>query len=163
VSRITRELRYIGKGRSSLKSCSTALHEPAGRQGFGQYLWEQTMQYTIGFDGAVSAELGQLLHAVEGQLNHRGFQMLAQDSQGASEASPNGVQVPPGNGKCDPPSPECQASGHGGHSPDHGPHPDSGHGGHSPDVIIVAIISLVIGLVAGFLLGKRSGSTTSRT
>lgn len=121
------------------------------------------MQYTVGFNGAASAELGQLLHAVEGQLNHRGFQMLAaEDTPGPAEAgSPAGGKVPPGNGNgdCYCTGKDCEDTTHGGHAVKI-PCPGTTHGGHAQIIIIVGIVVLL--LVGAYFFGKRSASRTSR-
>lgn len=117
------------------------------------------MQYNVGFERAVSAELEQLLHAVQGQLNGRDFHArVSQDTQASGDLPASGVIAPPGGGKCncDPLTEECQAGAHGGHGP-LVPCPAGAHGGHGPLLIVIGAAGLVVGLVIGFLFGKRSG------
>jgi hypothetical protein len=85
------------------------------------------MSYQIGFDGAVSAELTQLLRAVEGQLNGRGTHILSQSdarAQEPSSASTDRSREPPTKDSC----------------------------GHCLVIIVVVVI---IAVVVGFLVGRH--------
>jgi hypothetical protein len=116
------------------------------------------MQYTVSFGGALSAELAQLLHAVQGQLNHRSIQAQASgDTPGSTDSAATAITIkPPPNNPCECKdlSKDCQATGRGGHGPEV-PCPDTGRGGHGPEIVF-GIVGLVIGLVIGFILGRRS-------
>lgn len=145
------------------------------------------MQYTIGFEGAVRAELAQLLRAVQGQLNgpgsnaqvsHRMPGSMVEVSTGGGDCDAvltkacsggshigqgAGQTTESGSGNCDVVlSKDCPAGGHIGHGPEHGGHgPDAERGGQTSAIIVGAVV-LVLGIVIGYMLGKRSGSGTSR-
>ena len=95
------------------------------------------MGYQINFSGAVTPELGQLLHAVEGQLNWRGIH--AQSGDTASSASAASSTGAPGGESADT------------------------HSGHEPSVAVVGTVALVVGLAVGYLVGKSSASSSSKT
>jgi hypothetical protein len=95
---------------------------------------EHFMGYQINFNGAVTPELGQLLHAVEKQLNWHGIH--AQGGDMASSASSTGA---PG-----------------------GVNPDT-HGLHDPNVVVVGGVALVVGFVVGYVVGKSSASSSSKS
>jgi hypothetical protein len=99
------------------------------------------VSYKIGFDGAVTAELQELLQSVERRVNVWG--MHAQTSTGASEST-----SPP----C-PTGQTCSDSVKGPHDDSvKGPHDDSVKGPHDVMVVVVAIVA---GAAAGFVAGKR--------
>jgi len=86
------------------------------------------MKYTIGFDGSASAELSQLLHAVERQINGLGTGILASmDAQAQGTAS---TAQP-----CDPSSANCSGGSSGGHD--------------AVIVVVTAVVAGTIGYVAG--------------
>jgi len=91
------------------------------------------MRYQIGFDGSASAELTQLLHAVERQINGLGTGILAQMDAQAQPASSASTAQP-----CDPSSANCSGDSSGGH-----------------DAIIVVVTAVVAGAV-GYVAGKKS-------
>jgi len=93
------------------------------------------MSYQIGFNGAASAELSHLLHAVEGQLNGRGLHLLGQADAQAQTASSTSTGQP-----CDPLSKDCSGSSSGGH-----------------DIVLVVVTAVVAG-AAGYVAGKRSSA-----
>jgi hypothetical protein len=98
------------------------------------------MSYQIGFNGAASAELTQLLHAVERQLNGLGTGMLAQmdaQAQTTSTGQP-----------CDPKSTNCSSSSGGG--------PDAG------TVVVIAVVAgAIAGAAAGYAAGKKAAKVKS--
>jgi hypothetical protein len=95
------------------------------------------MGYQINFDGAVTAELGQLLHVVQRQLSGHGIH-----AQTSTDTTASTVQAASAVENCHL-TKTC---------------PDT-HGGHGIDVIIV-IAALVIGIGIGYYFGKRSASST---
>jgi hypothetical protein len=95
------------------------------------------MSYQIGFDGAVSAELTQLLCAVEGQLNGRGMHILGQSdaraqAQEPSSASTDRSREPPTKDSC----------------------------GHC---LIIIVVVVIIAVVVGFLVGRHMYKVKSPT
>jgi len=95
------------------------------------------MKYQIGFDGAASAELTQLLHAVERQINGLGTGILASMDAQAQGSSASTAQP------CDPSSANC-SGGVGG---------DSGIG---TVVVVAAVAGAIAGAVTGYVAGKKS-------
>jgi hypothetical protein len=95
------------------------------------------MGYQINFDGAVTAELGQLLHVVQRQLNGYGIHAQTPTDTASTVQAASTVE------NCDL-TKTCPET----------------HPGHGPLVVIVAIVALAVGVVIGYFLGKRSGSTT---
>ena len=94
------------------------------------------MGYQINFSGAVTPELGQLLHAVEHQLNWRGIHVQGGDTaSAASAASSTGA---PGGEQSDT------------------------HNTHDPNVVVVGGIALVVGFVVGYVVGKSSASSSPK-
>jgi uncharacterized protein YqhQ len=97
------------------------------------------MSYQIGFHGAASAELSQMLHAVERQLNWHGAHVRALTNVQAQEAA-----TPPSTATGESTRP-CR---------DHGcdDHPRCGH-----DVVIIVVVAIVVIVSAGvgFGLGVR--------
>ena len=90
------------------------------------------MNYKIGFDGVVTAELNTLLQSIEHRVN--GFAMRVQTSDvGASTVA------------------STVASGHSTPACPGGQCPDSPKGGH---LIPVAVIAIVAGAAAGYVAGK---------
>jgi hypothetical protein len=96
------------------------------------------MGYQINFDGSASAELTQLLHSVQRQLNGHGIH-----AQGPTDAAST-VQAPSAVENCKL-TKTC---------------PDA-HGGHVVYIVIITIVALVVGIVIGYLIGKRSASVIS--
>ena len=93
------------------------------------------MSYQIGFNGAASAELSQLLRAVERQLNGSGMHLMAQanaQAQPASSASTS-PPCPDGQTTCAPPA-------------------DGGYGAGA--VAGAAVVGLVVGVVIGRKIGQ---------
>jgi hypothetical protein len=93
------------------------------------------MKYQIGFDGSASAELTQLLQAVERQINGLATGILAQMDAQAQPASSASTAQP-----CDPSSANCSSG-------------SSGSGGH--DAVIIVVTAVVAGAV-GYVAGKKS-------
>jgi hypothetical protein len=100
---------------------------------------EQFMGYQINFNGAVTPELGQLLHAVQRQLNWHVIH-----AEGATDTASAASTVP----TCDPSDKDCASTT---------------HGGHEPSVVVVAVVALIVGIAIGYVLGKRSGSPQVNT
>jgi hypothetical protein len=98
----------------------------------GQNKKGQFMSYQIGFNGAASAELTQLLHAVERQLNGLATGMLAQMDARAQTTTASTAQP------CDPSSANCSGGSSG------------GYGGGT--VAGAAIGGLVVGIVIGYMV-----------
>lgn len=99
------------------------------------------MGYQVNFNGAVTPELGQLLHAVQRQLNFHGLHVQG----GSSTDTGSGASTATG---CAPGDKECS---------------NSNHGGHEPSVVVVAVVALVVGIAIGYVIGKRSGSVPTQT
>ena len=90
------------------------------------------MSFQIAFDGPASADLTELLRAVEGQLNHRGMTLLTQmDAQAQTLAS--------GTRPCDPRIEKCPTT-------THVPH------------IAMLVVAFGLGVLVGYLIGRRSAS-----
>jgi hypothetical protein len=97
------------------------------------------MSYQIGFNGAASAEVTHLLHAVEGHLNGRGLHLLGQaDAQAQTAGSASTGQHSDRLAK------DCS---------------DCPQGGHClVIVVVVAVIIVLVSIIAagaGFLAGKH--------
>jgi hypothetical protein len=92
----------------------------------GQNKKGQIMNYQIGFNGAASAELSQLLHAIERQLNGLGTGMLGQMAAQAQTTTASTAQ----------------------------PSDPSSSGGHDVGTILLAgAAGVVIGGAAGIVIG----------
>ena len=90
------------------------------------------MNYQIGFEGVLTADVGKLLQSIERGVN--GFGMHAQTSgdTGASTVA-NGSTTPCPSGQV------CS---------------DSVKGGH--DLVVVIVVAIVAGAAAGYVAGKLS-------
>lgn len=112
---------------------SEPVHEMVGLPGFkANNEMEHFMGYQIDFNGAVTPELGQLLHSVQRQLHLNGMRVQVGAADTASGAST---------------SEDCILTK---------TCPDT-HPGHGPDIVI-AIVAFVIGIVVGYFIGKRSAT-----
>jgi hypothetical protein len=89
------------------------------------------MNYKIGFDGVVTAELDKLLQSVEKHVNGLGMHVQTSDMGASTVAS----------GSTSPPCPTGQSC------------PDSVKGGHN--IVVVVVIAIVVGAAAGYVAGKR--------
>jgi hypothetical protein len=85
------------------------------------------MSYQLTFDGAASAELTNLLRAVERQLNWHGMHMQVETEVATQSGT---ITIPP-----------------------KGPCPNTGSPGHNPNVV-ADILIFGIGLVVGAVLTK---------
>lgn len=95
------------------------------------------MGYQIGFNGAASAELSQLLHAVERQLNGLATGMLAQMAAQAQTTTASTAQP------CDPSSANCSGGSSGG-----------------SDLGAIVITAIIAG-AAGFIVGYKVKGPTN--
>ncbi|MGO8856482.1 MAG: hypothetical protein ACLQO1_12325 [Steroidobacteraceae bacterium] len=96
------------------------------------------MSYRISFDGPASADLQQVLHALERQLHWHDIHAQTPADTAASVAAASAVRPCPKGEVC----------------------PDNTHGGHEPAVVVIAIVALVVGMVIGYIIGKGSRSTS---
>lgn len=89
------------------------------------------MNYSIGFDGVLTADLERLLKAIEHRVNMFGVHAQGPGDSGATAAS-SGSTTPP----C-PPGQTCTNGVKGGH-----------------DLVIVVVTAAIVGGAAGFIAGK---------
>jgi hypothetical protein len=90
---------------------------------------ESGLNYRIGFDGVVTAELEKLLQSVENRVNGLGMHVQTSD-MGASTVASGSTPTPCLQGQ---------------------PCPEGPKGGH---LIVVVIVAIVAGAAAGFVAGK---------
>jgi hypothetical protein len=117
-----------------------AVHDLAGLPGpLANNDREHFMGYQISFEGAATAEVAQLLHAVQSQLKGHGIHAQTPTDTASTVQAASTVE------NCDL-TKTC---------------PDT-HVGHGPEVVI-AIVALVIGIFIGYYFGKRSVSPTLKS
>ena len=93
------------------------------------------MNYKIGFDGVMSAELQKLLQSIEGRVNGLTMHVQTGTEGGASTVA---------SGSPQPACPEGQNC------------PGSVKGGQ--DIVVVVVVAAVTGAVAGYIAGKVASS-----
>jgi hypothetical protein len=125
---------------SCISTCTACGRSEEARQALPGLKNDQEVyfvSYPIGFDGAVTAAMQELLRAVEGRLSGGGIHAQVQADGTASAAS--AVICKPGV--------DCSTT----------------KNPHDPNVVIAAVIGLVVGLIIGYFVGKSSTKAARST